>query len=156
GTIAEAYLRSRGIICPLPATLGYLAPTKPGYHPALIGAFDFPEEIESGRLATTPHVDAVHLTLLRRDGSDKADVEKPKLKVGASLGVPIVLAPVNDLSGLAVCEGIENRLTIHQATGLGVWCAGSATRMPALAGTIPSYVHAITIYADDDKAGRNG
>jgi hypothetical protein len=28
--------------------------------------------------------------------------------------------------------------------------------MPALAGTIPSYVQAITIYADDDKAGRKG
>jgi hypothetical protein len=77
-TIAETYLRARGITCPLPATLGYLAPTKPGYHPALISAFDFPEEIEPGRLATTPHVDAVHLTLLRRDGSDKADVDPNK------------------------------------------------------------------------------
>ena len=70
--------------------------------------------------------------------------------------MPIVLAPVNDLFGLAVCEGIENGLTIHQATGLGVWCAGSATRMAALAGTIPSYVEAITIFADDDEPGRKG
>ena len=156
GTIAEAYLRSREIACDPPATLGYLAPTKPGHHPALIAAFDFPNEVEPGRLATTPHVEAVHLTLLRSDGSDKADASPNKIMVGGSLGVPIVLAPLNDLFGLAVCEGIENGLTIHQATGLGVWCAGSAGHMPALADTIPRDVDAVTIYADDDRAGRKG
>jgi hypothetical protein len=156
GTVGEIYLRSRGITCPLPATLGYLAPTKPGHHPALIAAFDLAEEIEPGRLATTPCVEAVHLTLLRPDGSGKADVDPNKIMVGGSLGLPIVLAPLNDLFGLAICEGIENGLTIHQATGLGVWAAASAGHMPALADAIPSYAEAITIYADDDKAGRKG
>jgi hypothetical protein len=126
GTVGEIYLRSRGIICPLPATLGYLAPTKPGHHPALIACFDPPEEVEPGRLVTTPHIEAVHLTFLKPDGSGKANVSPNKIMVGGSLGLPIVLAPLNDLFGLAVCEGVENGLTIFQATGLGVWCAGSA------------------------------
>jgi hypothetical protein len=49
----------------------------------------------------------VHLTLLAPDGSGKADVEKPKLVVGPPGVLPIVLAPVNDLLGLAITEGIE-------------------------------------------------
>src|SRR6516165_7330606 len=36
GSIAEAYLRSRGITCPLPPTLAFLPPRKPGHHPAMI------------------------------------------------------------------------------------------------------------------------
>ena len=156
GTIAEAYLRSREIACDPPATLGYLAPTKPGHHPALIACFDLPEEVEPGRLVTKPHIEAVHLTFLKPDGSGKANVSPNKIMVGGSLGLSIVLAPLNDLFGLAVCEGVENGLTIFQATGLGVWCAGSARHMPALADTIPRDVEAITIYADDDKPGRKG
>jgi hypothetical protein len=157
GMIAEIYLRSRGITCPLPATLGYLAPTKPGHHPALISAFDFAGEVGPGMLATRSKVDTVHLTLLRPDGSAKADVDPNKIMIGRSLGLPIVIAPVDDLLGLAVTEGIEDGLSVFQATGLGVWVAGSGRRMPALAPSIPNYVEAITIYAHgDDKTGRDG
>jgi hypothetical protein len=70
--------------------------------------------------------------------------------IGPSAGQPIVLAPVNDLLGLAITEGIEDGLAVHQATGLGVWAAGSATRMPALAHLVPSYIECITVYAHDD------
>jgi hypothetical protein len=156
GSIAERYLRVRGITCPLPATLAFSPPTKPEHHPAMIAAFDFPDEPEPGRIATTPRVNGLHFTLLRPDGSGKADVEKPKFMVGASVGLPIVLAPVNDLFGLGITEGVEDGLTVYQATGLGVWVAGAAGRMPALATAIPAYVEAITIYAHDDRAGQDG
>jgi hypothetical protein len=96
----------------------------------------------------------VHLTRLRPNGSDKADVGEPKIMIGSNLGLPIVLAPLNDLFGLAVCEGIENGLSIHQSTGLGVWCAGSASHLPALASVIPRDVDAVTISVDNDAAGR--
>jgi hypothetical protein len=43
GTIAEKYLRGRGIICALPPTLAYLPPAEPDHHPALIAAFGFAE-----------------------------------------------------------------------------------------------------------------
>ena len=71
---------------------------------------------------------------------------------------PIMSAyrPPNDLLGLAICEGVEDALTAHEATGLGAWAAGSAGRMPALASVIPHYIEALTIYAHDDKAGHDG
>src|SRR5262249_53428655 len=101
-------------------------------------------------------VGAVHLTLLQRDGSGKADIEKPKLIVGSPAGLPIVLAPPNDLLGLAITEGIEDGLTAHVATGLGAWAAGSGGFMPKLSDALPDYIEAVTVYAHQDKAGQNG
>ncbi|RWN58465.1 hypothetical protein [Mesorhizobium sp.] len=60
----------------------------------------------------------MHLTRLRPDGSGKAE-EPAKIMIGRSKGAPIVLAPLNDLLGLIVTEGIEDALSAHQATGLG-------------------------------------
>jgi hypothetical protein len=157
-TIAEAYLRSRKIICPLPATLGFLPARKPEHHPALIAAFGIPDEPEPGVLGKLPHtsVGSIHLTLLRPDGSGKAEVEKPKLIVGSPLGQPIVLAPPNDLLGLAITEGIEDALSAHMMTGLGAWAAGAAGFMPKLVEMVPSFIEAVTIYAHADKAGQDG
>lgn len=76
--------------------------------------------------------------------------------VGTCKSSPIVLAPPNDLLGLAITEGIEDALSVHRATGLGAWAAGSAGFMPALADVIPSYIEAISIYAHSDDAGRRG
>jgi putative DNA primase/helicase len=113
-------------------------------------------EIEPGVLAGPPNVEAVHLTLLRGDGSGKAEVERPKLFVGSPGNLPIVLAPPNDLLALAITEGIEDGLTAHQVTGLGAWAAGSAGRMPAIAETLPGYIESATIFAHADKAGQDG
>jgi hypothetical protein len=156
GTCAERYLRAaRGYGGAIPATLAFLPPTKPEYFPALIAAFGFPDEREPGVLAAPRGVDAVHLTLLKPDGSGKADVEKPKLIIGRPLGRPIALAPANDLLGLVITEGIEDGLSALQATGLGVWAAGSAGLMPALAGAVPDHVECVTVYAHPDKAGQD-
>src|SRR5262249_5795756 len=97
---------------------------------------------------------AVHLTLLKSDGSSKANVERPKLIIGRPLGRPIVLAPPNDLLGLAITEGIEDALTAHAATGLGAWAAGAAGFMPSLADKVPSYIECVTIFADPDETGQ--
>ena len=156
GTIAERYLREvREITCPLPATLAFLPPSKPAHHPALIAAFGLCEEPEPGELAAPRDVQAVHLTLLAPTGT-KAEVKPNKLIVGSPGGQPIVLAPPNDLLGLAVTEGIEDALSVHQATGLGAWAAGAAGFMPRLAAAIPGYIEAITIFAHPDKAGQDG
>lgn len=156
GSIAERYLRqARKISCTLPPTLGFLPQKKSEHHPAMIAAFGVPDEIEPGVLAALRNVPAVHLTLLRADGSDKADTEPQKLIVGSPGSLPIVLAPASDLLGLAISEGIEDALTAHESTGLGAWAAASASRMPALAGVIPDYIETITIFAHDDKSGRD-
>jgi CHC2 zinc finger/Toprim domain len=158
GSVAETYLREvRGISCPLPKTLAFLPARSDGQHPAMIGAFAPPAESEPGVLAEPQRVDAIHLTLLRADSSGKADVDKPKLFVGRPLGRPIALAPIGDMLALAVTEGIEDGLSLCAAfDGLGVWAAGSAGRMPALADTIPRHVENVTIWAHPDVAGQNG
>ena len=69
---------------------------------------------------------------------------------------PIVLAPVNDLLGLVVTEGIEDGLTAYEATGLGVWVAGSAGRMRGLVDLVPPFIEVVTVCAHADKAGEDG
>lgn len=154
GSIVEKYLRVRGIICPLPPTLAFLPSRKPEHHPAMIAAFGLPDEIEPGVLAAPQKVEAVHLTLLRRDGSGKAEVEPQKLSVGSAGALPIVLAPANDLLGMGITEGIEDALVAYQTMRLGAWAAGSAPRMPTLAQTVPEYVESVTIFADADQTGQ--
>ena len=155
GSIAERYLReARKYSGPLQATLGFLPPLKSEHHPALIAAFALVDEPEPGILGKPQHVSAIHLTLLKGDGSGKAEIETPKLTIGSPLGKPIVLAPPNDLNGLGITEGTEDALTVHEAIGLGAWAAGSAPFMPALADTVPDYIKAVTIYAHADNGQR--
>jgi hypothetical protein len=154
-TIGECYLRDcRGYSCPFPATLRFL-PALMDYEPAIIAAFGLATEPEPGLLAIADaNIVGVHLTKLEADGSGKADVEKPKIMIGRSRGTPIVLAPINDLFGLAITEGIEDGLSTLQSTGLGVWVAGSASRMPALADVVPDYTGCVSVVVDDDDEGR--
>jgi hypothetical protein len=141
GSVAETYLRqARGYYGPIPETLGFLPAT--GKHPpSLIAAFALEHDVRGA-----------HLTRLLPDGSDRIG----KVTIGrGSMGWPIALFPPNDLMGLAIAEGIEDGLSIHAATGLGVWAAGAANRMPALADAVPRFA-VVTIVGDDDPAGRRG
>ena len=166
GTVAERYLREvRHIACALPATLGFLAPLRREHHPALISAFAIVDEPEPGLVGTPKDVRSVHLTLLKSDGSGKIERtrEQPdKLIIGSPLNretrssLPIVLAPPNDLMGMAISEGVEDGLTAHQGTELCAWAAGSASFMPTLAPNVPDYIEAVTIYGHSDNAGRAG
>jgi hypothetical protein len=123
----------------------------------MIAPFGLCEEVEPGRLAIADEeLPGIHLTLLKPDGSGKAEVERNKIMVGPSSGWPIVLAPPNDLLGLVICEGIETGLSLFEATGCGVWVAGAAVRLPALAEKIPGYIDTVTIAAEPDDAGRRG
>ncbi len=154
GSVAEAYLRlARGYHGPLPATLGFL-PASGEHSPSMIAAFGRADEPEPGRIAITDDaVRAVHLTRLLPDGSGRID----KIIVGhCSVGSPIALFPPNDLLGHAIVEGIEDGLSIYAATGLGVWAAGTADRLPALADAVPRCIQCVNIIGDDDPAGRRG
>jgi hypothetical protein len=157
GTPAERYLREdRGIsLSTLPATLRYLPPLKPEHHPAMIAPYGFADEPEPGVLGMPRKIHALHLTLLKPDGSGKAEVEKPKMTIASPLGRPIVIAPANDLLGGAISEGIEDALTVHQATGLGAWAAGSSSFMPALADVTRGYFETVTIFAHNDGGKRD-
>lgn len=150
GTIAETYLRrARGITCALPLTLGFL-PAYKQHAPALIAAFAIPAEPEPGILAAPSNIGAVHLIALKPDGSGKADIEKPKTTVGSPGGLAIVAAPPNDLLTIAITEGIEDALSLHQALGVGGWAAGSAPFMPKLAQHVPDYIETVIIELHPD------
>jgi hypothetical protein len=154
GTPAEVYLIARGIQAPPPATVRFLE-AHDGYPPAMIASFGFADEPEPGILSISDDaVVGVHLTMLKTDGSGKADVDISKKMIGPSRGSPLVLAPANDLLGLIITEGIEDGLSGHEATGLGVWAAGSASRLPGLADAIPAYADCVSVLVDDDDDGR--
>ena len=155
GTPVETYLKKRSLNILLPATLRFLPPTG-DYPPTMLAAFGMAQESEPGVLFVPPDaIRAIHLTRLKPDGRDKADIPNSKIILGrGASGVPIVVAPPNDLLGLAITEGIEEALSVHAATGLGAWAAGSASRMPALADAVPEFIECVKIVADDDNAGR--
>ena len=95
----------------------------------------------------------MHVTRLAPDGTAKAGGEHDKITIGSPLGYPIVLAPPNDGLGLAITEGIEDGLSVYAATGLGVWAAGSAPYMPALADRVPAWIDCVTVVGDRDQDG---
>jgi DNA primase len=155
-SVGETYLRkARGYRGPLPATIGFLRPFKE-YPPSIIAAFAMPEEAEPGVLRSPTDVNSVQLIELKPDGSGKAGVDIQKRTIGAHKGVPIVVAPANDLLAISIHEGVEDALSAHEATGLGAWASGGANFMPDLAHAIPGYVECVTIVAHRDEAGRIG
>jgi hypothetical protein len=157
GTPAELYLRAaRGHSGPISRTLAFLLRAKPEHHPAMIAAFAVCDEPEPGVVGEPLNVNSVHLTLLKPDGSGKADTDPNKLIIGRPLARAIAVAPPNDLLGLAITEGIEDALTAYEATGLGAWAAGAAGFMPALVRAIPEWIETVTIYAHADNSGREG
>ncbi len=152
----EAYLRSRGIAY-LPSTVRYLMPRRQTHHPAMIVPYGLPAEPEPGVLAMAETaIAAVHLTFLTADGRKAAMLGGASAKItrGSPLGLPLVLAPMNDLLGLAIAEGIEDAMSVHQATGLGAWAAGCASYLPSLADRVPDCADCVSLMADDDADGR--
>jgi putative DNA primase/helicase len=153
-TPAARYLRKRGYMGRIPPTLGYL----PSYreHPdTMIAAFGFAPEIEPGLIGPPRIVTGVHLTRLTPQGDKAPDTDgKVKSTLGPSMGQPIVLARPSDSLGLAITEGIEDGLSVYLTTGLGIWVAGTAGRMPALARAVPDYIETVTVFAHPDEAGQ--
>jgi hypothetical protein len=154
GTIVETYLKVRGIELEefFPNTIRFL-PAWKDRPPAMLAPFAMAYETAPGVLAVRPdEITGLHRTYLKNDGSGRLD----KKMLGTCKGTPIVLAPPNDSLGLAISEGIEDGLNCFAATGLGVWAAGAAGFMPALADRIPNYIEAVTILAHPEKAGQDG
>ena len=146
GTVAEAYLRGRGITCDLPPTLRFHGacwhgPTARRY-PAMVAA------VQGSGLP------AVRRTYLRSDGLGKAGLEGgDKLMLGATAGGAVRLT--EGPSRLVVAEGIES--------GLSLLCGlldSPATVLAALSTSglrglrLPPQPGRLTIACDGDKPGR--
>jgi len=144
GTLALNYLKRRGITVLPPASLHY--------HPALRhpNGFCLPGlvaavEDHRGRFI------GVHRTWLTPDGSDKAAVTPQKAALGSISGGAIRLtAKLSDT--LALCEGIEDGLSILEATGLAVWVTPSTSGLRSV--QLPDCVRTVIIAADNDRPGQ--
>ena len=145
GTPAEAYLRGRGITCPLPKSLRFHpncwhSATAKRY-PAMVAA------VQGNQLA------AVHRTYLQTDGSGKADIEPAKMMLGATKRAAVRLS--ESRRGLVVAEGIETALSLSSgllSAPAGVWAALSTSGMRGLA--LPPQAGHLTIASDGEQAGR--
>lgn len=143
GSVAEAYLRKRGIICDLPNTLRYQAT---GWHP---NGYRFPmmlATVEGGARF------ALHRTYLSPDGG-KASVDPNKAMLGPCAGGAVRVAQGE--GPLVVAEGIETALSL--ASGLlgkpaTIWAALSTSGMRAL--VLPRTPGRLTVAADGDQPGR--
>lgn len=145
GTLAETYLRGRGITCPLPPTLRFHGacwhgPTARRY-PAMLGAVQ------------GVNLPAVHRTYLRADGSGKAEIEPAKAMLGATAGGAVRLA--DGPSRLVVAEGTESGLSL--LCGLlddpvTLWAGLSTSGLRGL--RLPDQPGRLTIATDGDAPGR--
>ena len=144
GTVAETYLRGRGITCALPPTLVF-APScwhaSAKRFPALVALVEGGEGF------------ALHRTYLRPDGAGKAEADPSKAMLGAVAGGAVRLA--QGPGRLVVAEGIETALSL--ACGLldgpaTVWAALSTSGMTGL--RLPDIPGRLTVAPDGDKAGR--
>lgn len=144
GTIAETYLRHRGITAELPDTLRFHPEC---WHPA---GKRWPAMV--ALVEGAPRL-AIHRTYLRPDGLGKAEVDPAKAMLGAVAGGAVRLASGDDK--LVICEGIETGLSL--ASGLlrgpaSIWAALSTSGMKAL--TLPDIAGRLTVATDGDDAGK--
>lgn len=143
GTLAEDYLRSRGITMPLPTSLRFHSRLKhpSGQHlPAMVAL------VTDGKSGMPV---AIHRTYLSSDGNAKAEVSPNKMMLGPTRGGVVRLCEHGE--GLLIGEGIETTLSAMQATGRPGWAALSTSGLTSL--VLPPDAGAITILADGDKAG---
>lgn len=150
GTLADTYLRARGIT--QGGTMSALrfhpncwhrdeGQTRSIPRPALIAA------VTDGAGA----LQGVHRTWLAPDGQGKAEVETQRRAMGHLLGNAVRLTPLEDI--LAVGEGIETMLSLSEAApGLPVWAALSAGHLGAI--LLPARVQRLYIAIDRDPAGQ--
>jgi len=143
GTVAESYLRGRGITCGLPDKLRYQPAC---WHPSAKLLPALVALVDGGAGF------AVHRTYLRPDASGKADIEPAKAMLGSTQGGAVRLS--EGLETLVVAEGIETALSL--ASGLlgrpaTIWAALSTSGMRGL--RLPPSPGQLTVATDSDDGG---
>lgn len=156
GTPAETYLRARGITGPIAGTIRYAPASNRMNHMLVAGAGRAVEDGDGGLTIDPLELTGVIRILLTLDGTGKATVSKPKLTMGKLFGSPIRLRPVNDGLTLAICEGVEDALSLSAPLGVGGWAVGGASFLEAAARVVPAYVETVILGEDNNDAGRTG
>ena len=153
GTPAEVYLRSRGIIMPIPHTIRF-AHTPAWYDddsgecgpdlPAMLGA------VVDGN----DQLIGLQRVFLADGGKSKARMQKPKRSLGRVKGGALRINSDADSVGheLILTEGPEDGLSLAQELGAEVWVTLGTAMMPFL--DYPPRVVSIVIAGQNDAAGR--
>ena len=139
GSQGEAYLRGRGITCPLPPTLRWAAE-----------AFHGPTRRNLSAMVGDVSTGGVHRTFFEKSGTRL--IGNAKMMQGPCAGGAVTLS--EGRGQLFVCEGIETGLSLLSGLLVGrprVWAALSTSGMKAL--TLPSEPGEIIITTDSDDAG---
>ncbi|MBI1494799.1 toprim domain-containing protein [Rhodobacteraceae bacterium MYP1-1] len=142
GTLAESYLRNRGITCDLPSSLRFMpnlfhAPSAQ-HLPAMV--------------ANVQPVGGLHRTFLNGQGGRL--VCSAKMMLGSCAGGAVRLSDGRDK--LVVCEGIETGLSLMSGMLSGssvVWSCLSTSGMKSL--RLPQGFRKLVIATDGDPAGGN-
>lgn len=145
-TLAHAYLKNRGIVCELPATLRFHpdcwhGPTARRY-PAMIA------------LVSRPNGLAIHRTFLAHDGLSKAACSPNRMMLGKTAGGGVQLT--NAPGPLIVAEGIETGLSLASGllpNGGEIWSALSTSGMAGF--VLPPRPGRLVIATDGDRPGRD-
>ncbi|WP_208442162.1 DUF7146 domain-containing protein [Bartonella raoultii] len=143
-TLAETYLRNRGITCELAADLRFhdkcphpLGMTLPALVALVKGAGSF----------------AIHRTFLQANGC-KTDQKPAKAMLGSVMGGAVHLSQDNP-KHLVICEGIETGLSLLSgllAEPVNLWASLSTSGMMRV--NLPRTKGRLTIAMDGDDAGR--
>jgi hypothetical protein len=151
GTLAETYLRLRGITVPLrfPSLR---------FHPSCYyrAEKDAPREAWPALIAAVTdlsgNVTGIHRTWLARDGSAKAPLDDPRRAMGDLLGNAVRFGAVTEV--LAAGEGIETMLSLKSLLpDMPMVAALSAAHLAAL--LLPPTLRRLYLSVDNDPAGRH-
>jgi putative DNA primase/helicase len=146
GTLAQAYLRNRGLRVEHMPTLRFLPRMAHGYMPrvhfdAMLSAVQGPDR----------SIIAAQLTWLDPSGCGKAPVDPPRRTIGPLRDGAIRLGAAGESLGIA--EGVETALAAMQIANVPVWATLGAQRLANVA--IPASVKKLHIFADADRPGQD-
>ena len=149
GTIAETYLRNRGIT-------GLHGARGLRFHPRCFYRPDrhSPTETWPAMIAAVTALDGtitgVHRTWLDPSGADKASIDTPRRAMGHLLGNAVRFGSADDV--IAAGEGIETMLSLRMALPtMPMLAALSAAHLAAI--VFPAALQRLYIARDDDPAG---
>lgn len=139
GTLGERYLRTRGItIAPAGDELRFHAALRYCKGGPIFPAVVAPFRDVHGRLV------GIERIFLATNGSAKVPLDPAKKMLGSVRGAAIRFGGVEEFIGLT--EGLENALSVRQATGRPVWAAGALGFLSTIA--LPESVRKVVVFAD--------
>jgi putative DNA primase/helicase len=144
-TLVTTYLRSRGIVAPIPATVRFhseLRHASGGYWPSMIALVTS---------STDDEPIGVQRTFLSLSGSSKAPIKPERMTLGRCRGGAVRLGTAQPDQWLVVGEGVETTLSVMQACALPGWAALSADGIRSL--ILPREAAMVLICADNDVSG---